>query len=106
MVLIILYWIGTQSISCDVHGISGIVSSKYISLKVLLPPFTKVLGQKDQLEKDFLHKGCLRFFFFFLEIVKNRPTNFFFVGGAFSNHSAVHSGQVSKRRICGCACFC
>ena len=79
------------------------------SLKVLLLPFTKVLGQNYQSQKDFLHKSnkrevVVRFDIFDHKwsILASRKKVDLWV---FANHPAVHSRGVSRGQVCGCGCW-
>ena len=47
-----------KPLSCNVQGMLCAVTSMHTHFfKVLLLPFTKVLGQNEQLQKDFIQKS-------------------------------------------------
>ena len=79
------------------------------SLKVLFLLFTKVLGQNDQVQKYSLEKSNERQVVicdFGSEINKNFPMDSYFVLLLLAHHPTVHTGGVSRWRVCGYDCSC
>ena len=75
-------------------------------LKVLILPFTMVLGQNDRLRKDSLQKRdekkeVSEFAYLaqkWSKIAQRKKVDI----GVFANHRTVHSGGISSGRVRGC----
>ena len=68
---------------------------------VLLFPFTKVLGQCDQLKKDWLNKGNEMNMVQESSILVQKWSDFW----PFVNIHAMHSGGISRERVRSCGCW-
>ena len=83
--------------------------SYHIVLGFFKVPFTKILSQKDQLEKDSLHTSNERKVVSEIAILAQKWAKIALKKKVdlwvFANHPAVHSGGVSRGRVRGGGCW-